>query len=165
LRGCAALRRAGGGGIASPALRFSGEGPRGAGAPGGSTPAMELAPVAGGAPSRDDEGDRKPTSVTGASVEFDAAGVKALDASRPVRPRMRASKSTALRCCWEAAEAIAWALIRRWQCPSLLDQPSRGAGDRSALWRADWRSCKALGLPVWINSCQRVLLALFPLKL
>ena len=63
--------RAGGGPMPSPALRFKGDGSRGAGAPGGNTPVMELLPDAGfvDTPSRDVVGDLNPTSVTGGSSD------------------------------------------------------------------------------------------------
>ena len=53
----------------SPAFLFKGLGSRGAGAPGGNTPVMELLPDAGfvDMPSRDVAGDLNPTSVTGGS--------------------------------------------------------------------------------------------------
>ena len=71
LCGCADLRRAGGGPMPSPAFLFKGLGSRGAGAPGGNTPVIELLPDAGfmDTPSRDVDGDLNPTSVTGGSSD------------------------------------------------------------------------------------------------
>ena len=55
----------------SPAFLFKGLGSRGAGAPGGKTPVIELLPDAGfvDTPSRDVAGDLNPTSVTGGSSD------------------------------------------------------------------------------------------------
>ena len=99
----------------SPAFLLRGEGSRGAGAPGGNTPVIELLPDAGfvDTPSRDVAGDRKPTSVTGGSSDVVCAGANALDASEPVRPRILASSSTAFRCWAAAVEAIVRGLALR----------------------------------------------------